>query len=261
MKKEKVKGKKGCWWRGLMAILLLLLGAGVALLVTYINQKNSVDEQFQKLVNQEFDSTAFSDTVSTYRVNFATKLRSATGNNDVCSDNGTINFDVLTGGSLALTSDWMLSKYDLAIYCSQRNEHIVLSDDNLELILKISTISRITWTISAPTGIEYTIIYQIPGSSLKSRVALNNAPEYVYLTAQVILDLSLAEPVKMYKYTINSLNDEDSNYCLKHIFGESNYTEKLQKQLAYTPISYLNELNKQWGSSIVLASDTIKITK
>lgn len=260
MKKERQKSKKGCWWRVLMIILMLLLAGATVLLFSYFNNRNKVDTEFQSLVNREFDSTNFSDQVSDFRTQFANNIRLATGSSDVCDDNGTIDFEKLLGEDSRLINAWVLGKYDLANYCSQRNSLTAVSDDNLEMVLGITTINRIDLTISENI-VNYTIIYEIKGSSLSSRFSLNNVPTNVYITAKAIIDLTLSNPVTMYNYTVNKLTAEESEYCLKKMFGESNYTQKLQTDLAYMPFSYLKELNSVWKSRWVLVGDSIKIVK
>lgn len=261
MRKEKDNKKRGCWWRCLIIIAMLLLAVGVMFLMSFLNNRNSVDTKFQQLVNQEFSKTAFTDNVniSKWQEEFASKLRTATGNNAICSDAGEINFETLDS-SAGLVNNWTLSRYDFAIYCSQRNKQAVLSDDNLDILLNKATINRISWTISGQE-LTYSIVYQFKGGDIAMIVTMSNVPDKIYLTAEATIDLTALEPVKMYNYTINKLTGDDNEYCLKKIFSENAYTEKMKKQLAYKPFSYLEELNKLWNTRLALKNDSIIIAK
>ncbi len=257
-KKNGEKGKKGCWWYGLVCILLLLLAGAMAILMAYLNGRNGVDSEFQRLVNQKFDSTAFSDNVSKLKPEFASKIRDATGSEAVCSEAGEVNFAVLNSSESRLVKDWALKWYDFAIYCSQRNANSVLSDDNLEIVMSYATINRLEWEITNQK-IEYTIVYQFKGKDISNFVRIKTVPDYVFLVAKSTIDLSLLEPVKMYNYTINKLTGEDNEYCLKKIFGDTKYNESLQKKLAYLPFSYLEELKNTLKAKIVLSNDAITL--
>ncbi len=258
--KEKGKLKKGCWWRALLIFLMLLLVAVTALLVNFLNGRNAGDQRFEELLNQEFDSSGFTDNVSRWRGDFVESIRTATGNASVCDDEGEIDFDILMGKDSRLNASWSLDKYDLAIYCSQRNGYGLLNATVVEQLRGLMTINRIDLIITGQV-IEYTIVYQIAGSGLSSVYSMTRVPESVYLVANATIDLSQGEPVKMYNYTINQLTGEDNEYCLKRIFGSVGYTEKVLREFAYTPFAYLEELNELWGSRFALTSNSIKLIK
>lgn len=262
MGKNRKQGKKGkgCWWRCLIIVLMLLLAGGTAILINYLNSRNEVDLKFQELVNREFDNSRFADTVSKWAGDFVTKIRRATGKNEVCNDEGQINFDVLMSKDSKLTQTFELDKYDLAIYISQRNSYGLLSADNVDSVRSLMTVNDIEWEISEQK-VEYKIVYKIEGSVLATRRSLSKAPKEVFLTAEVTLDLGLIDSVVAYNYSFNMLAGEDNDYCLNKIFGDSGEKGNLRKEFAYTPLAYIEELNSLWGTRLLLKANSISLLK
>lgn len=254
MEKANKTSKKGCWWRSLMIFLILLLAAGTALLVNFVNNKNSVDAKFQQLINLEFDTAQFSDNVSRWRDDFTSKIRSATGLETVCDDAGNVKFDILISEDSRLINDWNLTRYDLAIYCSERNRWAALGDDGTAALRGMTSCNRIEWNLSAQTC-QYKIIYQIIGADLASSIPLSVVPDCVYLTVVATVDLSSAEPVKMYNYTFNNLTGEDNEYCLKVLFESLAMGESAKSDFAYTPFAYLDELTVLWECRLAVRAD------
>lgn len=254
MKKAKKIKKKGCWRNVLIICLIFLLSGATVLLFNYCNHRNSVDAKFQELVNREFDKTAFADTVSSYRSNFATKLRNVTGVSTVCDSNGKVNFDILLSEDCTLKSDWQLGKLDLATYTTDRNA-VSIDGSGLANLRRMLICNQITWTLAGQTC-TYEMIYQISGKSLSNFVPLTAVPEYLYLTVEAKIDMTIEDSVVMYNYAINDLTGEDNEYCLNKIFSSFAISATGQKNLAYTPFEYLVELNTLWKSSLIIYADS-----
>ncbi len=258
--KSKKQGKKGCWLRLLTGVALFVLVAVVALLVNHLYSNRNLDTKLESLVNAEFDRSAMADNVSEHAGEFATKLRTAFGNANVCDDSGKIDFDVLMAEGSTLSAEWTLNRYDFAIFCSERNGLWLQSGENVPAIVYWLKIVQIDWEISNNV-ITYKIVYSVSGKNLAKIVNIKSQPEVVYITATATIDFRSSTPVKSVGFVVNQLRGEDNEYCLKKILGGGDFTSTKQTAFAYLPFDYIRELNSLWKTKMQILTDAIALYK
>lgn len=257
MAKEK-KSKKGCWLKVLYGILILLLIIGATLLVYYMNFKPTVDARLQDLLNQSFDTTQFTDQVSSHKADLGQKLNACTNSSSICNADGDIDHTIFWSSDIRVTSDLDLNKYDIANLCSQLNALTILSESGAEALFGCLAAVRINWILTATT-IDYTIIYKMNARYLAQSLSLSSAPEAMYLTITASLDLTVVKPVKSVNVTINQLTGEDNAYCWGKICESLQVGEGIENQLAYLPMRYIEQMNATWQSRYVIKEDFIRI--
>lgn len=256
---KKKKTKKGCFKQSLFALFVFILIVGAALLLLFLNNDNTeYDERFEALLNQNFDTTQFTDQVSRYRADFGEKLRNCTNSPNICDDNGNIDYEIFASSATRLTSDLNLDKYDLANLCTQLNRLYAFSSEGEGALIGALGINRIAWTLSQ-NCIDYKIVYEVNLSQLKSMINFKNVPSQMFMTVEASLDITLANPVKSVSIFVNSLEGDDNEYCVNTLFELLKLSSDTDETLAYLPMNYLGQINLIWQTRFVIGNEYITV--